>query len=181
MSINLLPWRQQKYKQKHQKLICRIAIYTVFLIFLSLLIKLFFYIALQQTHSKIVLLKSQIRAIHLQDPQHANKLLLTKLIYFHAQKESVDQQNNVIQNGLFHIANVIPNSIILDQLSINSKKIVLTGKGDQLADIHHFVDALQTEKIGKTVQLTDIQTDEKNHSSMRFTIDISDEAQQHEK
>lgn len=181
MSINLLPWRQQKRKQKYKKLLYRMAIYTVFLIFFSLVIKLFFYFALQKTHSKIALLNHQIRAIHLQDPQHNNELLLKKLLYFDAQKKPVRQQNNAIENVLFHTANVIPNSIILDQLSIETKKISLTGKSDQLPDIHHYVDALQAEKIGNSTQLVDIQTDEKNHSSMRFTIEIPREAQQHEK
>lgn len=178
MSINLLPWRQLKRSQRHKKLMYRMIIYIVFLFFLSVMIKLFFYVELRQTHSKIDLLNRQIVNISLHDPLHANESLLKKLIYFHAQQKLAQKLNDSIQAVLFHIANVIPSSIILDQLIIDSKKIVLIGNSNQLADIHHYVNALHTEKISP-VQLTNIQTDEKLHSLMRFTIEISLKEQKH--
>ena len=164
MSINLLPWREIKRDKQKQKLLYRFIIYFIILFFLSLMVRLFFYIDIKKTY----------------DPLHKNELLLKKLIYFHAQQKSTKQLNTDVQIILFHIANIIPRSIILDQLAINAKTILLEGKGDQLADIHRYVNALQTKKSG-AVQLTNIQTDEKKNSSMRFTIEISRQGQKHEK
>ena len=177
MSINLLPWRKVKRQQKYKKLRYRVIIYIIVLFFLSLIIRALLYIGTQQSDGKIILLNHQISNVTLSDPLHHNETLLKKLIYFHAQQKSTRQQNSAMQNALFHIANIIPNTIMLDQLTINSKKILLTGKSDQLPDIHHYVNALQTEKIGKAVQLTSIQSDEKNHSIMRFSIEIDREQQ----
>ncbi len=179
MSINLLPWREEKRKAQLKKLRNRVTIYSIILFFSSLFIKLFLYIHAQHTHFKILQLNHQISGISLNDPLHKNESLLKKLSYFHAQQKNVKQQNASMQHSLFQIANVIPNTITLDQLIINAKKILLTGKSDQLADIHHYVNALQTATTGKAVQLTNIQSDEKNHSIMRFTIEIDGE-QQHE-
>lgn len=180
MSINLLPWRETKRKEKYKKLPYRVIIYIVILFFLSLIIKVFLYRDARQTHVEIIQLNHQISTIALNDPLHKNDSFLKKLIYFHAQQRSTKQLNDTIQNALFHIANAIPSTIILNQLMINAKKILLTGKSDQLADIHHYVNALQTEKTGQAVQLTNIQSDEKNHSIMRFTIEIDGE-RQHDK
>lgn len=173
MSINLLPWRETRRKESRKKRQYRIAIYVAILFFLSLVIKLFLYVEIRKTHSKITLLNHQISNITLSDPSYENKSLLKKLIFFRAQQKLNMQMNDSIQTVLFHIANVIPNSIILNQLMVDSKKILLMGKSNQLADIHRYVNALQTEKIRNTAQLTDIQTNGKNHSIIRFTILLS--------
>lgn len=172
MSINLLPWRQITHQKKQKQFLFRFMLYSFLLLFLSVLIKCFFYFDTQKTDKKMIMLNHAIQKITLNNMDNQNKWLLKKLQYFKANSAKSKLQNQDFQHALFVLANVIPNTLILNQLSINGKNIHLEGVGNQLTDIHRYVSALQAEKIGKNASLTNIQSDQNNKNNMQFTIDI---------
>ena len=173
MSINLLPWRQNKQHQKQKQLMIRLIIYFFILFFISLLLKFIFYWDAQYTQQKISTLQQTIKQITLQNTADVNTALLKKLQYFQSALQKTKQQNQSIEHMLLLIANTLPHSATLHQLVVNKNDITLSGMSDNISDIHHYITLLHAEKIGQTAQLINAQRDDKNPLDMQFTIKIA--------
>lgn len=174
MSINLLPWRQNQRYRKQKLFIIRLIIYFFVFFFASLMIPLIFHSEAKQTQQKIIALQKTDKQIILHHSINRDQeALLKKLRYIQSVVQQTKQHNQSMMHTLLCIANTLPNSAVLHQLIINKQAITLSGIGNQLSDIHHYVTTLQAEKIGQSVQLINVQQDDKNPLLMRFEVKMA--------
>lgn len=179
MSINLLPWREHNQLKQKQKAVTRIIIYCLSLCVFCFMGKFILYVHTTYCARRIEMTEKQIQSIKLSDPLKKQDALLSKLIFFHHQQQSEIELNHVTEKSLFIIANTIPISVTLSQLSLSSNKITLTGIASQLGDIHQYINNLQQQMPHSMVSLTNTQTHDTNQSILQFVISINKNAGKH--
>jgi hypothetical protein len=168
---NLLLWRKEQH-HKQQKKVVLIGTLFLILIFLSCVI-LNIYLK-NETHRLSLNSKKindKVAKIILHHP-HQKIALLQKLEQWYPQKKSSIRLNKNAEFLLSIIANNLPNDVTLTTLEINHK-IKLTGKSDQLPDIHHYASVLKQHLTEKQVQLSEISNDLQNKSEMDFAIVVT--------
>lgn len=172
MSINLLPWREMQDQRRTKILLYFLCAYSMSICIAMTALKNFFSHETHAINTKTVLINDTMQKILLDYPkQHA--ALLQKLKMLSAKKSVSLTTNNRMMDLLSYIANDMPASITLNSLNINHRKIILTGVGDQLADIHQYYASLQQNLPWKHVLLTEIHNDSQHKSQMDFTIQVT--------
>jgi Tfp pilus assembly protein PilN len=172
MSINLLPWREMQDTRRTKILLYSLCVYSIFVCIAMSFCKNFFSHETLKMQSQTLLLKQHMQKITLNHPK-INSALLQKLKQLHDKKLTSIKMNDVIMDLLSRIANDMPSSITLNSLLINSKKIIITGTGNQLSDIHQYHSALQKNLPWKKVLLAEMHSDSQNKSQMHFTIQVT--------
>lgn len=172
--MNLLPWREKQKKHHQQKILFGAIIFVIALFIIGISANRFLKNQMQlinlQAKNNVVENK-KIAVLHAQ--QHA--ALLKKLNTMHAQKLLSINENKKDLVLLADIANDLPNDVTLTSLSINNKKIKLTGVSNQLSDIHQYANNLKETLSGMQIELSEIDNNQQNELQMNFTIVVQNE------
>ncbi|HLB55959.1 MAG TPA: PilN domain-containing protein [Coxiellaceae bacterium] len=167
--MNLLPWREKQKQHHQQKILFGAIVFMIALFIIGLIANNFLKHQMRQFNlqSKMNAAKNG-KIIVLRTQQHA--ALLNKLNIVHAQKLTsiYDNKNNAVL--LSDIANDLPNDVTLTSLSMDDKKIKLTGVSNQLSDIHQYANNLKETLPQKQIELSEINNNQQNKSQMNFTI-----------
>lgn len=172
MSINLLPWRENLTEYAFQKSIYRLMLYAVLIFACNISAKYYLEHHNKITHLEIFSTKQKIKKIIIDRDTKNNKKLLFTLQSLYPKKNSTIKKNQGLENNLLMIANVIPDSITLLSLNMNSKNITLNGTGQALPDIQQYYHGLQKTMRDRAV-LSDVHNDAAHSAQWLFTIRIT--------
>lgn len=170
--MNLLPWRERKKQSHKQKIIFFTLLFSILLLFLCIIFKYFLIHETQLVKTDIVKISENNTKIILDHP-YQHRTLLKKLNQIHAKKILSQKSNQLMTTLLADIANDLPDTVTLATLTIDAKKIKLTGISNQLSDIHAYAHNLKQTLPKKQIQLSEINNDQQNKIQMDFTMRIN--------
>lgn len=127
--------------------------------------------AANQYIKKTAIIQKDNQLIVLDHP-HQHIALLHKLESIHAKKISAIKSNKITEKLLETIATVLPNTLTLQSLYLNSHNIKILGVSDQLSSIQTYRSALQQYLLWKKISIAEIHNDPQNKLQMDFTLRI---------
>lgn len=172
MTVNLLPWREKKKRQhiRHITFYCSVSACLVFFISIFMKNLLGYKTAILQKENRA--LKANIEAIA---PNHLtqNTLFLIKIKRINSDKAKTTYQNKKMENNLFEIANILPESMLFQSMHMLNNKITIIGTGNKIYDIQNYVKRLQTKIKRGTITLSDVHRNTQSPSQFNFTIRVN--------
>lgn len=167
--INLLPWREHE-KQRSQLRFVSLHCIAAILIFCTFYtLRWHFTREGVRAYQNTVALRAHIQKTP-EDHLKQNSLLLSSLKNSSAEKLTANKINENAAQLLSVLANNLPNSMIFSDFTLHNDKLVLSGIGNSLSEIHDYTEMIQKQLGSRKITLSEVQNDPKDPSQLHFTI-----------
>ena len=160
MDINLLPWRETRYKENKKRLHLECSIIFALLLLWVMSYQYYQFSVLRTQTAKIYVFEEQLKGLanQYQDAGHRQKL------------HQYNKANEQLLTMLTHIVSMLPNELYLTSIQKKENKIDLIGKSPSHTEIADFlqrieVDTHQSTMVSETTHSNDGFSDIEFHIS----------------